>query len=309
MKVKTHKRNRRVVRFFSACYGFREPFKILCDGTFIHHLLDNNITLDGQTVPKTLGGRTKLFTTRCCVEELIGLRKQLGPSCSESIKKRCSESIEAARSLVIARCDHEKKTSAEQCIEEVIGDNNSEHFFVATQDPIIREKFQEVPGVPVVYGHKNALFLEQISKSQREHANKMAKAHLHAVGTDSTLLGKRRMRDSEADAPDTHDVLEDQNLAPKSLTKSDSARNTIGLVDKARFKRNKAKGPNPLSCKKKKNKGNPLSASKVEHKDDDNAGKKRTRDSVYDENASRKTNRKRKRSRKSKSANPGETDG
>lgn len=105
----------------------------------------------------------------------------------------------------------------------------------------------QVPGVPVVYGHKNALFLEQISKSQREHANKMAKAHLRAAGTDSTLLGKRRTRDSEAEGPDTHDILEDQNLAPKSLTKSDSARNTSGLVDKTRFKRNKAKVRIPMS--------------------------------------------------------------
>lgn len=30
------------------------------------------------------------------------------------------------------------------CITEVIGENNSEHFFVATQDADLRRKFQEV---------------------------------------------------------------------------------------------------------------------------------------------------------------------
>ncbi|GLT25757.1 hypothetical protein SLA2020_008660 [Shorea laevis] len=44
MKVKKQKRHRKTVRFFSVCFGFRQPFKVLCDGTFVHHLLVNNIT-------------------------------------------------------------------------------------------------------------------------------------------------------------------------------------------------------------------------------------------------------------------------
>ncbi len=42
------------------------------------------------------------------------------------------------------RCDHEKCKSAFDCIKEVIGQNNSEHFFVATQDTDLRKTFQEV---------------------------------------------------------------------------------------------------------------------------------------------------------------------
>lgn len=228
------------------------------------------------------------------VEELIALRKK------EKAGNSFSAAIEAARGLVTARCDHEKRTSAVQCIQGVIGESNLEHFFVATMDGDIRKMFQEVPGVPIIYGHKNALFLEKISTSQRQHANEMAEARLSAAGTGSTLLGKRRTGDLEADdSPDTHDALEDQVFAPKSTAKSDSAR----------FKRNRPKGPNPLSCKKKKSQGKPSSASKPEHKDGDNAGKKRTRDTGDDANGSVKKSRKRKRSRKSKSAKPGDTDG
>lgn len=42
------------------------------------------------------------------------------------------------------RCDHERRKSAAGCIEDIIGENNSEHFFVATQDADLRMKFREV---------------------------------------------------------------------------------------------------------------------------------------------------------------------
>ncbi|CAH8364511.1 unnamed protein product [Eruca vesicaria subsp. sativa] len=31
MRVKRQKKNRRTVRFFTVCFGFRQPFKVLCD--------------------------------------------------------------------------------------------------------------------------------------------------------------------------------------------------------------------------------------------------------------------------------------
>ncbi|KAK9901202.1 hypothetical protein M0R45_002167 [Rubus argutus] len=63
----------------------------------------------------------------------------LGPSHSESLK--------AATSLITARCDHEKALSADDCIMDVIGKNNSEHFFVATQQADLRKRILKIPGV------------------------------------------------------------------------------------------------------------------------------------------------------------------
>ena len=45
---------------------------------------------------------------------------------------------------LLFRCDHEKRKSAVSCITRIIGENNSEHFFVATQDAELRKKFQKV---------------------------------------------------------------------------------------------------------------------------------------------------------------------
>ena len=43
---------------------------------------------------------------------------------------------------LLFRCDHEKRKSAVSCITRIIGENNSEHFFVATQDAELQKKFK-----------------------------------------------------------------------------------------------------------------------------------------------------------------------
>ncbi|PIA41021.1 hypothetical protein AQUCO_02300061v1 [Aquilegia coerulea] len=248
MKVTKQKRHRRIVRFYSACFGFREPFKILCDGTFIHHLITNKITPVGQALSNILGGSTKLFTTRCIIAEL------------KSVIGAHSDSFREASSLITARCDHEKRIPGVECIEEVIGKDNSEHFFVATQDSDLQKKFQKVACVPVVYGLRNSLFLSRLTKSQRELAEKNEEERLRM---ELKLLEKMGNKESAAevtsDAGDTDDGLDDRAILQQSLTNRRSTRRSMGVVDKARFKRKIAKGPNPLSCKKKKTPGNPSS--------------------------------------------------
>lgn len=44
----------------------------------------------------------------------------------------------------VTRCEHDKVVSAVNCVMSLIGDKNPEHFFVATQDPGLREKLREV---------------------------------------------------------------------------------------------------------------------------------------------------------------------
>ncbi|KZV14281.1 hypothetical protein F511_43888 [Dorcoceras hygrometricum] len=91
MRVKKQKHHRRAVRFYTACYGFRGPFKILCDGTFVYHLLANGITLADSALANILGATVKIFTTRCVTEEL----RSLGDSYSDFVN--------AARNLITAR--------------------------------------------------------------------------------------------------------------------------------------------------------------------------------------------------------------
>ena len=42
----------------------RHPYKVLCDGTFLHHLIVNNIAPVDTVISNIFGGSVKLFTTR-----------------------------------------------------------------------------------------------------------------------------------------------------------------------------------------------------------------------------------------------------
>lgn len=248
MRVKKQKRHRKVVRFYTACFGFREPFKVLCDGTFVHHLLAHRLTPADDSLSRLLGARVLLFTTRCIVEEL----KSLGESHTEA--------LQAAHQLVTARCDHERRVGGPACVEAVVGEDNTEHFFVATQDGDLRKKFREVPGVPVIYGLRNSLFLEQPSTHQREYVKSTEEKRLHMGELEYKKLHKRELKDISENH--TTDLSSEHDDSGNVVVKTQATRNTYtarrshGVADKSKFKRKKAKGPNPLSRKKKKEREN-----------------------------------------------------
>ncbi|KAF8376993.1 hypothetical protein HHK36_030365 [Tetracentron sinense] len=270
MRVKRQKRHRKSVRFYTACFGFREPFKVLCDGTFVHHLLINRITTSNDALSNLLGAPAKLFTTRCVLGEL----KSLGESYAESLQVACN--------LATARCDHDKRRkSAVECITEVIGEKNTEHFFVATQDTDLRNKFQKISGVPVIFGLRNSLILEPPSAFQRQYAKSTEEERLHMTESEYKMLQKKEKKElanQEAnDSFDAHEGLGDQIVMARAVTKINSAKRTMGVMDKAQFKRKKAKGPNPLSCKKKKSHVNPSLLQNQDGKEGDNTSRKRNR--------------------------------
>lgn len=229
MRLKKQKRHRKVVRFFSACFGFREPYKVLCDGTFIHHLVIHGLIPADDFLSNLLGARVLLFTSKCVIGELTSLGESYATA------------VEAAHQIITATCDHEKRVDAETCIQSIIGESNSEHFFLATQDSKIRKKFREVPGVPIIYGLRNSLFLEQPSLNQREFVKSTEEKRLHMNESEYQKTLKRQLNEKLASAG-----------ADSSLEVDFAKRNRNSLVDKIRFKKRRAMGPNPLSCKKKK---------------------------------------------------------
>ncbi|CAN1156475.1 rRNA-processing protein UTP23 homolog [Linum perenne] len=246
MKVKKQKRHRRAVRFYTACFGFRQPYKVFCDGTFVHHLISNRIVPADIALSNILGGTVKLFTSRCVLEEL----KRLGPSYSQD--------IEAAQKLTTARCDHEGIKSAEACITDIVGENNPEHFFIATQDAELRNKFQEVPGVPLIFGLRNALFLEKPSAFQHEFVKDRERDMLKKE------TGKILQTAESGTSAVEHEGPGDDCFARWDLQSKRYVRNGLDVKDKPKFKRKKAKGPNPLSCQKKKS-ANPKASVAKKH--------------------------------------------
>ncbi|CAA7014265.1 unnamed protein product [Microthlaspi erraticum] len=251
MRVKRQKKNRRTVRFFTVCFGFRQPFKVLCDGTFVHHLVSKEITPADTAISELLGGPVKLFTTRCVIAELQKLGKDF------------SESLEAAQMLSTARCEHEEAKAADQCLLDVLGSKNTEHFFLGTQDADFRKKLQQESIVPLLYGLRTGLLIDQPSDFQRETAKDSERKRLTMTDVEKRMLVTQTARilasKYEQGTVDDNEQWE--------ASRDVSTRNGLGVKDRPQFKRNRAKGPNPLSCKKKKKENNtekPLSKPKAD---------------------------------------------
>ncbi|XP_010516606.1 PREDICTED: rRNA-processing protein UTP23 homolog [Camelina sativa] len=285
MRVKRQKKNRRTVRFFTVCFGFRQPFKVLCDGNFIHHLVAHEITPADTVISDLLGGPVKLFTTRCVVAEL------------EKLGKDFSESLEAAQMLSTATCEHEEAKAADECLSEVIGLQNTEHFFLGTQDADFRRKLQQESIVPLVFGLRNILLIDQPSDFQRETAKDSEKRRLNMTDTEKRLLAKRTSKIVASNRGEGTIANEEWGM-PRVI----STKNPLGVKDRPQFKRNRAKGPNPLSCMKKK-KDNNTERRQPKSKAESNTGAQKEKK----EGESDAKKRTRKRSKKEKSG-PESTD-
>uniref|UniRef100_A0A453Q612 PIN domain-containing protein n=1 Tax=Aegilops tauschii subsp. strangulata TaxID=200361 RepID=A0A453Q612_AEGTS len=127
IRVKRRSRHRKVVKFYSTCFGFREPYKVLVDGTFVHHLLVHQLLPADDALRELLSAARPppLFTSKCVQVEL----RRLG--------KSYSQAFDAARLLATFGCEHDKVVSAVDCILSLVGDKNPEHYFVATQDILV----------------------------------------------------------------------------------------------------------------------------------------------------------------------------
>lgn len=119
--------------------------------------------------------------------------------------------------------------AAPKCVLEMVGKTNEKHYITATQDRDLQEKLRKRPGAPILYLHNKSPTLEKPSKVSYDKVN--------PVVTNPTV------------------VTEAQNEILKKMKKA------LGVEDvqdiKLLSKRRKPHNPNPLSCKKKKNKRGP----------------------------------------------------
>lgn len=274
MRVKKQKTNRRTIRFYKTCCGFREPFKVLCDGTFLHYLLTHKMGPPADPLSRLLSASSRPFTTRCVIAEL----KKLGNSFIGTSS--------VARKLDAAKCNHEPLKSASDCLESLIGDGNPEHFWVATQDAELRMKLRQVPAVAIILAQNNFLVLEPPSEKQQAFAHASEAQRTHASKREFQIIEAReRKKEALLAAKDMEDeVGEATNQEPSNnLLRSSVSlktnfetnlhrRKSVSTADHPRFKKKRAKGPNPLSCKKKIKKPSKTETKVQRHAGDDGGG-------------------------------------
>ena len=117
-------------------------------------------------LPKYLG-EVKLLTTKCCIEEC----EKLGPSLFGATV--------ILKQFGIHKCAHsEESKPAMKCLKNMVGTDNKNRYFIATQDPELREKCRKVPGTPILYLHHSAPILEKPSDMSENQAQNTVEARM-----------------------------------------------------------------------------------------------------------------------------------
>ncbi|KAG6479501.1 hypothetical protein ZIOFF_062967 [Zingiber officinale] len=116
---------------------------------------------------------------RCIIGEL----RSLGESHHEA--------LEAAQQLMMARKKHEKRINTTACIESIVGEPNSEHFFVATQDADMRKRFQEAYETSLEAGSTKFYFSYKGDADETLLGSACPKKRMLGVSQRSQFIRKR----------------------------------------------------------------------------------------------------------------------
>lgn len=211
MRVKRKKQARHLLSIYQKFFGFQEPYQIVIDGTFCKMSVQYGIDIRDQT-SKYLQGNIHCLTTRCVLKELELLGEVMYPA-----------KIVAQR-FKLHHCAHQKKpVSAISCLKSILKEDNQDKLFLATQDFELTKAAATVPGVPLLYLHKNSIVLDKVSPATAKRVEDLSQGK---ANPSDDQQGKIAIMKKEA--------------------------NIESVQKQGTRKRKRPKGPNPLSCKKSK---------------------------------------------------------
>lgn len=147
-----------------------------------------------------------------------------------------------AKRFETRRCPHkEKAVSSYECIRDLVGAENHQHFCVATQNPKLKDRMRKIPGVPLVYVNikGNGLGLEPMTEKSKEMVRLNEKEKVKPLDKETARL--KRLLYTNDEEEQVHE-------------------------SKPKPKKRKVKGVNPLAMKKKKKKTPPPKKNTVEAK-------------------------------------------
>lgn len=139
-----------------------------------------------------------------------------------------------AKKFESRKCPHkETPVSAYQCIRDLVGTENKQHFCVATQNPKLRDRMRKIPGVPIIYVNvkHQTLGLEPMTDKSKQVMQIHESEKIQPLDKETAKL-KRALFSQEDDEKEKQQ-------------------------EKPQFKKRKVKGVNPLAMKKKKKKTPP----------------------------------------------------
>ncbi|CAF0960797.1 unnamed protein product [Brachionus calyciflorus] len=218
MKIRRHKHTKRVLKYYHSNFKFDTKFfNVLIDGTFANEALNCKINIAEQ-----LPNFFDVKENKC---------KLWTTKCAihetEILGKPTRGAMLILKQYQLAECQHKRQyVSSEKCFKDLINKSVDKKYIVATQSESLKEIVRNTPGVPLMLISHNAINLEKPSESSDKLVNQQTEGKL-AVKDELDVIKKMKQK-----------LLENKPQV------------------KRLHKKKKAKGPNPLSCKKSKKKQN-----------------------------------------------------
>lgn len=142
----------------------------------------------------------------------------------EKLGKKLYAATNMAKTFPVHKCGHETSPiSGAHCLKSMLKGN---HYIICSQDTDLQEWLRRRAGHPLIYLHGTAPVFEAPSNQSKEFISQKTLAMVESGSDKQRLLTK----------------------VTKELKKK---------VEEKKIMKKRAKGPNPLACKKKKKKGTP----------------------------------------------------
>mmetsp|Transcript_11805 Transcript_11805/g.27649 ORF Transcript_11805/g.27649 Transcript_11805/m.27649 type:complete len:275 (-) Transcript_11805:237-1061(-) len=256
------KQGRKTLHYFRISFGIAPPYTVLLDGNFIHTCTKHKIDINAR-MSKHLGGeKFKFVVPRCVLKELSALGAAVEDAL-EFAQANC-EPIDGPPSTARA-AGAEGGAGAGQtpteAIRGLIGSTNPLKLIVCTQEDELRAELRRLGGVPLLHVQRTVLLLEGPSSASRRQSDRAEQAKLKPHGAG-------RVDTAETEAVALARKIRMEERAEK--------RRADGAASDFAPKKQKAKGPNPLSCMKKK-KPEAQSGGAEEPSKEEGGGRKRAR--------------------------------
>jgi U3 small nucleolar RNA-associated protein 23 len=226
---------RKTLKFFHLSVGITTPYQVVLDGTFLAALITQKVPLRDR-LDKTLQHQGySLHVTRSA---LIELEKLFEASKKEEFQQARQWGLDNADNIIEEAAIPQQDTQQETDILGVAGREiltliqSKPQYFVCSQDEKLLDVLRSMGTTPLMRLSRGVLLLENPSKSSQIKATSQEKAKWSVGG--SFREGEKKLVDH---------VKQDQRRE----------RQQTQHIEVKRFRaKGKAKGPNPLSCKKKR---------------------------------------------------------
>ena len=217
---------KKTLNFYKFIFKFDSPYKVIIDGNFAAIALNKKFELK-SSLEKLLDEKIILIIPSCIFKEV------------QSLENKIPGLVRLLSQYKIEQCKHNFMNPT-NCIRDYIGKKNNLKYFVATQDNFLRVQLRKIPGVPLIFFEQNMLLMDKPSRISIEASERRENLKEDPKKIEKKLLNEKK--------DEISNFLVEEFKNSKYYKQKQEEFKINKLMGKIR---KKAKGPNPLSVKKK----------------------------------------------------------